>query len=120
MKKRKKGRGPQQDGRESEFLVTEVLKSLNVLFCKVEFLLALIDMSWLMVEPYFSGRQLFIFIYLFLASPHDMWCDTSSPAWDGSIGSMVVALEVALEAQNRNHWTVKGSPPVFVKVLLYF
>lgn len=54
-------------------------------------------------------------MYLFLATPHDMWCDTSSPAWDGSIGSMVVALEVALEARNRNHWTVREVPPVFVK-----
>ena len=34
-------------------------------------------------------------------------CDTSSPTWAGSIGSTVVALEVALEARNLNHWTVR-------------
>ena len=34
-------------------------------------------------------------------------CDTSSPTWARSIGSTVVALEVALEAWNHNHWTIR-------------
>ena len=51
---------------ESEFLVTEVLKPLNVLLFKVEFLLALIDMSWLMVEPYFQWKTaLYFYIFIF-------------------------------------------------------
>ena len=51
---------------ESEFLVTEVLKPLNVLFFKIEFLLALIDMSWLMVEPDYQWKTaLYFYIFIF-------------------------------------------------------
>lgn len=51
---------------ESEFLVAEVLTPLNVLFFKVEFLLALIDMSWLMVEPDFQWKTaLYFHIFIF-------------------------------------------------------
>ena len=64
-KKKKKGRGHKRMA-ESEFLVTEVLKPLNVLFFKVEFLLALIDMSWLMVGPYFQWKTaLYFYIFIF-------------------------------------------------------
>ena len=48
-------------------------------------------------------------------------CDTSSPTWARSIGSTVVALEVALEAWNLNHWTIRevSLSLFFFKVILF-
>ena len=59
---------------ESEFLVTEVLKPLNVLFFKIEFLLALIDMSWLMVEPDYQWKTaLYFYIFIFGHTTWHVW-----------------------------------------------
>ena len=64
-----------------------------------------------------EDSSLFLYIYFW---PHHMTCDTRSPTWDGGIGSTVVALEVALEARNLNHWTVREVSPIFLRLFFTF